>query len=76
MIIYHDTKKELSFSDYKPVTMDVKKQSFNSLKQLLDNLEQAQENSFLYGNDLLVMAIETDIQKVKMYIKFAEKRKA
>ena len=76
MIIYHDTEKELYASDYKPIQVSLKNESINSLYELLDNLEKAQENYWLYGNDIFALAIDNDIRKTELYIKFAEKKKA
>ena len=69
MIIYTDTEKELFISDYTPISVSLKAETITSLRELLDNLEKAQENAWIYGSDLLLMAISGDIKKVEMYIK-------
>lgn len=73
MIIYHDFDKELSLHDYRPLNT-LKCLSIDDLKELLDNLENAAEKAWIDGNDLFLMAINPDIQKVKMYIKMAKKK--
>jgi len=74
MIIYPDTEKELFFeSDYKPLPT-LRGLSVASLRELHDNLYAAEENAWLYGADLLTMALDMDIRKVNMYIRMYEKR--
>ena len=74
MKLYPDTEKELFFeTDYKPLPA-LRGISLASLRELLENLENAQENAWLYGAELLEMALDMDIRKVKMYIKMQEKR--
>lgn len=69
MIIYPDTEKELFISDYMPISVSLKAETITSLQELLDNLEKAQENAWIYGSDLLLMAITSDIDKVEKTIK-------
>ena len=75
MIIYQDTEKELFFEDYKPVSnirlIDL---SIDSLEELKKNLENALENTFLFGSELLGIAIDTDIRKVDLYLKMKYKK--
>ena len=73
MIIYHDSDKELSLHDYRPLNT-IKGLSINDLEELLNNLETAAEKAWIDGNDLFLMAINPDIQKVKMHIKMAKKK--
>ena len=73
MIIYHDLEKELSLHDYRPLNT-IKGLSIDELEELLDNLETAAGKAWIDGNDLFLMAINPDIQKVKMYIKMAKKK--
>ena len=73
MIIYHDFDKELSLHDYRPLNM-LKSLPIDDLEELLNNLENASEKAWLDGNDLFLMAINPDVQKVKMYIKMAKKK--
>ena len=73
MIIYHDLKKELSLHDYRSLNT-LKGLSIDELEELLNNLEMAAEKAWNDGNDLFLMAINPDIQKVKMHIKMAKKK--
>lgn len=73
MIIYHDLEKELSLHDYRPLNTP-KGLSIDELNELLNNLEMAAEKAWIDGNDLFLMAINPDVQKVKMYIKMAKKK--
>lgn len=74
MIIYPNTEKELFFEkDYKPLPV-LRGMPLDSLRELYDNLCAAEENSWLYGADLLKMALSMDIHKVDMYIRMYEKR--
>ena len=73
MIIYHDFDKELSLHDYRPLNT-LKGLSIDDLEELLSNLETAAERAWIDGNDLFVIAINPDIQKVKMHIKMAKKK--
>lgn len=73
MIIYYDLNKELSLHDYRPLNT-LKGLSIDDLEELLSNLETAAERAWIDGNDLFVIAINPDIQKVKMHIKMARKK--
>lgn len=73
MIIYYEIDKELSLHDYRPLNT-LKGLSIDNLEELLNNLETAAEKAWIDGNDLFLMAINPDIQKVKMYIKMARKK--
>ena len=78
MIIYtgiENSEKELSFDDYKPIrNINPKSLSMDSLTELRDNIENAMENAFLFGNDLLQIALDMDINKVNLYIRMKEKQ--
>ena len=73
MIIYADTEKELTFDDYKPLP-PLRGVSLADLRELENNLENALENTWIYGAWLLQCAIDQDMRKVELYIKIAEKR--
>ena len=75
MIIYQDTEKELFMTDYKPLP-PLRGLPLPELYGLVDNLEKAQENAWLYGNDLLALAIDNDIRKTDIYIKMNERKAA
>ena len=76
MKLYPDTEKELFFeTDYVKLPVSLRGISLASLRELLENLENAQENAWLYGAELLEMALDMDIRKIKMYIKMQEKRR-
>ena len=70
----YDTRKELSFDDYKPVNYSLKDYSLEQLEALSGNLEQAVENAYLSGSDLLAMAIDNDLRKVDLYIKMKSRK--
>ena len=75
MKLYPDTEKELFFeTDYVKLPVSLRGISLASLRELLENLENAQENAWLYGAELLQIALDMDIRKVEMYIRIAEKR--
>ena len=74
IIFYPDTDKELTFDDYKPIRNSLKNYSVQELEKLLDNLQSAYENTFIYHSELLSMAIHQDIQKVNLYLKMAYKK--
>ena len=73
MIIYHNTKKELFPENYKPLPV-LHGQNADSLRELYENLQNALYNSFIYGSDLLTVALDNDIRKVKRYLKMTEKK--
>lgn len=70
----YDTRKELSFDDYKPINYSLKDYSLEQLETLSNNLKQATENAWLNGNDLLAMAINNDLRKVDLYIKMKSRK--
>lgn len=71
MIIYTDTEKEKTFSDYIPLPA-LRGLSVAELTELLNNLQDMEYNAFCWHSDLLQLAITGDIQKVKMYLKIAK----
>lgn len=73
MKLYPDTEKELTFDDYKPLP-PLRGVSLADLHELENNLENALENTFLFGAWLLQCAIDQDLRKIDLYIKLAEKR--
>lgn len=73
MIIYPDTEKELSMSDYKPLPT-LRGLSLAELRELSENIEQATENAWIYHSDLLALALDMDSRKIDLYIHFAERR--
>ena len=73
MIIYHDTEKELF--DYISIPASLRNETVESLTELIENLEEAQCNFWINGNDLYAGAIGCDIQKAKNYLHFAKRRK-
>ena len=70
----YNINKELTAADYKPLTMSLRNLSVAELSELIDNLEKAQENYWVYGNDLFVSGIYNDIRKAEIYLKFAERK--
>ena len=70
----YNINKELTAADYRPLTMSLHNLSVSELQELIDNLEKAQENYWIYGNDLFVGAIGNDIRKAEIYLKFAERK--
>ena len=78
MTIYtgiENSEKELSFDDYKPIrNINLKSLSLDSLTELRDNIENAMENAFLFGNDLLQIALNMDINRINLYIRMKEKQ--
>ena len=68
MIIYPNTEKELFWEDYKALP-PLRGLSVAELAELVDNLEKAQENAFLSGNDMLSLALDMDIRKAELYLK-------
>ena len=71
MIIYQNTEKELFFDDYRKLP-SLSHMPLTDLYELKNNLEKATENAWLYGNDLLEIALNFDIRKVNTYIKMYE----
>ena len=74
MIIYQDTEKEMDFCDYKRLPDNLKTEAIDSLEELKDNLYNALENGYIYHSELLCIALQMDINKVEMYLKFAYRK--
>ena len=74
MIIYGDTERELTISDYKPLPPSLSRESVENLKSLRDNLTEAADNAFIYGSDMLALALDMDIRKVDIYLRFAMRK--
>ena len=53
MIIYNNTEKELTLSDYKPINESLVKYSLNELQSLYDNISTACDNAYINHSDLL-----------------------
>ena len=68
MIIYPDIENELQWNDYKALP-PLRGLSVAELAELVDNMEKAQENAFLSGNDMLSLALDLDIKKAELYLK-------
>ena len=72
--LYHDTENELFFSDYRPLNFSLINYSIDELEKLLDNLQAALENTYIYHNELLAIAIDQDIRKANNYLKMKYKK--
>ena len=67
--LYPDTERELYFdTDYKPITGLLSGLNNTELIELLENLENAFDNAYMYNADLLSMALYDDIVEVKKKI--------
>jgi len=67
MKLYQDTNKELFFEQYKPLP-DLEQLDVTSIEQIYDNLLAAIDNAFVYGNELLSIALYDDIVTVKRHL--------
>lgn len=74
MIIYNDTEKELTLSDYKPIKESLVKYSLNELESLYNNVSAACDNAYINHSDLLAIALEMDLKKIDLYIRMKEKK--
>ena len=74
MIIYNDTEKELTLSDYKPIKESLVKYSLNELQSLYDNISAACDNAYINHSDLLAIALEMDLKKIDLYIRMKQKK--
>ena len=72
MIIYQNTEIELF--DYIPVPVSLRNETVESLTELIENLEAAQDNFFINGNDLFAGAVNCDLRRAKNYLHFAKRR--
>ena len=73
-LLYPDTEKELFFEDYKPIKTSLIDYSIEELENLLDNLQAALENAYIYHNELLALAIDQDMRKTSNYLKMKYKK--
>lgn len=76
MIIYNDTEKELTLSNYKPIKENLVKYSLNELQSLYDNISAACDNAYINHSDLLAIALEMDLKKIDLYIRMKERKQA
>lgn len=76
MIIYNDTEKELTLSDYKPIREGLIKYSLNELQSLYNNVSAACDNAYINHSDLLSIALEMDLKKIDLYIRIKERKQA
>lgn len=74
MIIYNDTKKELTLSDYKPIKESLVKYPLNELQSLYNNVSAACDNAYINHSDLLAIALEMDLKKIDLYIRMKQKK--
>jgi len=74
MIIYNNTEKELTLSDYKPIKESLVKYSLNELQSLYDNISTACDNAYINHSDLLAIALEMDLKKIDLYIRMKQKK--
>ena len=74
MIIYNNTEKELTLSDYKPINESLVKYSLNELQSLYDNISTACDNAYINHSDLLAIALEMDLKKIDLYIRMKQKK--
>ena len=65
MFILYDTKKELTISDYKPISGLITGNTVQQLIDILENLENALDNASIYHSDLLELALSNDVILIK-----------
>lgn len=75
MKLYQDTDRELTFDDYKQLP-PLRGLSVAELRELYDNVQNAVENAWNNGADMLQIALMMDAEKVNLYLKMYEKRAA
>ena len=73
-MLYYDTEKELTLSDYKPIKGSLLKYSLNDLQGLYDNISTACDNAYINHSDLLAIALEMDLKKIDLYIRMKQKK--
>ena len=73
MKLYQNTEKELFLENRQPLP-SLSGRSLPDLYELQSNLEAAQENAYLYGSDLLAIALDMDLRKVDTYIRMYERK--
>jgi len=64
MFTLYDTEKELFCNDYKPLPV-LSALSDIDLLAIADNVANATENAFLYGSDLLLDKLLSDIEAIQ-----------
>ena len=64
MFTLYDTEKELFYGDYKPLPM-LSALSSVDLLAVADNVSDASENAFLYGSDLLLDKLLSDMKAIQ-----------
>ena len=65
MFILYDTKKELTISEYKPISGLITGKTAQQLIDILENLENAIDNASIYHSDLLELALSNDVILIK-----------
>lgn len=73
MILYPNTEKELSMQDRRPLP-PLRGWTVAELRELSENIESAIENAWMYGNDMLAIALDMDARKVDLYITMYERK--
>lgn len=65
MFILYDIEKELTISDYKPISGLITGKAAQQLIDILENLENALDNASIYHSDLLELALSNDVILIK-----------
>ena len=65
MFILYDIEKELTISDYKPISGLITGKTIQQLIDILENLENALDNASIYHSDLLEIALSDDVILIK-----------
>ena len=73
MKLYQNTEQERTLTDRLPLP-SLHGLPLPDLCELQKNLEEVLETGWLFGSDLLVMAIDMDLKKVDRYIKMHERK--
>lgn len=63
-IMLYNTETELFYNDYKPL-FPLAMLSDKELKTIFDNVSVAAENAFLYGSDLLLDKLLSDMEAIQ-----------
>lgn len=66
-LLYPDTKKELFYSDYKPIQDRINSININDMPCIIKNLENAYDNAYCYHSDMLCSALYDDICSLKKW---------
>ena len=75
MFTLYDTEKELTISDYRPISGLITGKTAQQLIDILENLENAIDNASIYHSDLLETALFNDIVLIKKSIRKERKIK-